>query len=55
MLLHFKILFQWHYEMLHIWEHLQNSYIVKLKLLHLQGHQKKTAVFKTQIAAFSGK
>ena len=33
MLLHFKILFQWHYEMLHIWEHLQNSYILKLKLL----------------------
>ena len=70
-LLHFKILFQWDYEMLHIWDHLQTCYILKLKLLHFWEYEKncyflnlellhmqeylKNCYFFTESAAFSGK
>ena len=46
MFLHFKILLQWDYEMLHIWDHLQNCYILKIKLLHLCEYEKKCCVLK---------
>ena len=49
MLLHFKILFQWDYEMLHIWDHLQNCYILKLKLLHLWEYEKNCYFFKLKL------
>ena len=49
MLLHFKILFQWDYEMLHIWDHLQNCYILKLKLLHLWEYEKNCYFLKLKL------
>ena len=55
MLLHFKILLQWDYEMLYIWDHLQNCYILKLKLLHLWEYIKKYVLLFAESAAFPGK
>ena len=50
----FKIIFWWYYEMLYIWDHLQNCFILELKLLHLWEYEKNCYVF-TQSAAFPEK
>ena len=71
MLLHFKILFYWDYEIQHIWDQMQNCLILKLKLLNLWEYEKncyflklellhlwkylKNFYFFTESAAFPGK
>ena len=49
MLLYFMILYQSNYEMLHIWDCLQNCYILKIKLLRLQEHEKNCSFLKCKL------
>ena len=54
MLLHFKILFQCYYEMLHIWDHLQNLLYFENQTATSVGIREKLLLFETQIATFVG-
>ena len=54
MLLHFKTLFQWDYEMSHIWDHLQKLLYYETQIATFVGISKKIAAFLLKVLHFLG-